>query len=131
MKNLTPPADAKFVVRMKLHGNTAVNGKHPVEMFMESFFQEEKEARIFFDIMDKVWATRKNSGLDCFELMPVTDIEKANAQLISASKEMYEALKTALAIFGNGYEPKEGAEPTMGSRAYLKMKQALNKAEGK
>ncbi len=59
---------------------------------------------------------------------PSDQIQEANAKLISASPELLAALKTAITIFGKGYEPKEGAEPTAGSLAYLECINAIKKA---
>ena len=60
--------------------------------------------------------------------VPNQEESKANIKLIAAAPELLEVLKSALAIFGRGYEPKEGAEDTVGSRLYLEMESAIKKA---
>lgn len=65
------------------------------------------------------------------QMAKISDSYRKNQSLIMASPDMYEALDSALKIFGRGYKPKEGAEPTIGSRLYLQIEEALDKADGK
>ena len=53
---------------------------------------------------------------------------RANAKLIAAAPELLNQLQRALNVFGKGYEPKEGASDTDGSRLYVDIEQAINKA---
>jgi hypothetical protein len=58
------------------------------------------------------------------QMARISDSYRKNQSLIMASPDMYEALKTSLKIFGRGYKSN-------GSRVYLQMKEALDKADGK
>lgn len=57
-----------------------------------------------------------------------TSEKTANAKLIASAPEMLEALKSTLAIFGRGYEPKEGVEDTIGSQLYLQIQNVIKQS---
>ena len=53
---------------------------------------------------------------------------KENAKLIAAAPELLKQLQRALNLYGRGFKPKEGVEETIGSKLYLDMEKAINKA---
>lgn len=57
----------------------------------------------------------------------LTQSKKTYEQLEQENKELLEALKLSLNMFGRGYEPKEGAAHTAGSRVYLKCINVIKK----
>ena len=56
-------------------------------------------------------------------------LQKEVNELREQKKELINALKKALNMFGRGYEPKNDAEPTAGSRTYLECVELIKKME--
>jgi molybdopterin synthase catalytic subunit len=61
----------------------------------------------------------------------VCSAEQGRGRIISAAPDMLDALKTAAFIFKKEYGYKPEAEPTVGSRWYESVVNAIAKAEGK
>jgi len=66
--------------------------------------------------------------VQCGQIGIPTDEAEANAKLIASAPELLKQLKRALHFYGRGFEPKEGAEDTIGSKLYVDIDKAIKGA---